>query len=295
MEIHPIEGLMKSAMDSIQNMVDVNTIIGEPIETSNNMVIIPISKVSFGFAAGGSEFKGETIDEYKKRDKEEQIQYRLPFGGGSGATVSITPVAFVVVSQDSIKLMPVEHASTIDKLLDYVPDLMERTTSIVTKVINTKNVSKENEEFFAKTNSENYLKNEENFDNVNRNANRNIDENVNKNVDKNANRNIDENANRNVDRNANRNVDGNANKNVERNDNVNGNVNRNVDKISNRNEDNTSYDSINNERNKANSQNVAGKNYSASKPVGSVSRVIPKEVEIEYDETNKLEEYLEDE
>ena len=53
------------------------------VQTSNNIVIIPISKVSFGFAAGGSEFKGETIDEYKKADKEEAIQYRLPFGGGS--------------------------------------------------------------------------------------------------------------------------------------------------------------------------------------------------------------------
>ena len=83
MSEHPIEGLMTTAMNSIQDMVDVNTIIGEPIETSNNIVIIPISKVSFGFAAGGSEFKGETIDEYKKADKEEAIQYRLPFGGGS--------------------------------------------------------------------------------------------------------------------------------------------------------------------------------------------------------------------
>ena len=55
---------MKTAMNSIQDMVDVNTIIGEPIETSNGMVIIPISKVCFGFAAGGSEFSGETIDEY---------------------------------------------------------------------------------------------------------------------------------------------------------------------------------------------------------------------------------------
>lgn len=82
---HPIEGLMLTAMNSIRDMVDVNTIIGEPIETSNNIIIIPISKVSFGFAAGGSEFKGETIDEYKKRDKEESIQYKLPFGGGSGA------------------------------------------------------------------------------------------------------------------------------------------------------------------------------------------------------------------
>lgn len=85
MSEHPIEGLMVTAMNSIQDMVDVNTIIGEPIETSNNIIIIPISKVSFGFAAGGSEFKGETIDEYKKRDKEESIQYKLPFGGGSGA------------------------------------------------------------------------------------------------------------------------------------------------------------------------------------------------------------------
>lgn len=83
MEEHPIEGLMLTAMNSIREMVDVNTIIGEPIETSNNIIIIPISKVGFGFAAGGSEFKGETIDEYNKRDKEEEIQYKLPFGGGS--------------------------------------------------------------------------------------------------------------------------------------------------------------------------------------------------------------------
>ena len=85
MNEHPIEGLMTTAMNSIQDMIDVNTIIGEPIETTTNIVIIPISKVSFGFAAGGSEFSGETIDEYSKKDKEEEIQYRLPFGGGSGA------------------------------------------------------------------------------------------------------------------------------------------------------------------------------------------------------------------
>ena len=63
MSEHPIEGLMNTAMNSIKEMVDVNTIIGEPIETSNNIIILPISKVGFGFAAGGSEFKGETINE----------------------------------------------------------------------------------------------------------------------------------------------------------------------------------------------------------------------------------------
>ncbi len=82
-ENHPIEGLMLTAMSSIHDMIDVNTIIGEPIESIDGMTIIPISKVSFGFAAGGSEFKGETIDEYSKKEKEELVQYRLPFGGRS--------------------------------------------------------------------------------------------------------------------------------------------------------------------------------------------------------------------
>ena len=131
MSEHPIEGLMVTAMNSIQDMIDVNTIIGEPIETSNNVVIIPISKVSFGFAAGGSEFKGETIDEYTKKDKEEAIQYRLPFGGGSGAGVTINPVAFLVIQSDSVKLMPVNHTSSLDKLLDYMPDLIEKANNMM--------------------------------------------------------------------------------------------------------------------------------------------------------------------
>ncbi|MFR0922792.1 MAG: GerW family sporulation protein [Clostridia bacterium] len=138
MSEHPIEGLMTTAMNSIQDMIDVNTIIGEPIETVNNIVIIPISKVSFGFAAGGSEFKGETIDEYKKVEKEEQIQYRLPFGGGSGAGVTINPVAFLVIQPNNIKLMPVNHSSSIDKLLDYVPDLMDKTNNMMNRIVSNK-------------------------------------------------------------------------------------------------------------------------------------------------------------
>ena len=135
---HPIEGLMLTAMSSIQDMVDVNTIIGEPIETSNNIVIIPISKVSFGFAAGGSEFNEETIDEYIKKEKEEQVQYKLPFGGGSGAGVSINPVAFLVIQEGSVKLLPVNHSSAIDRLLDYVPDLFEK----IGKKMNKNNIIK---------------------------------------------------------------------------------------------------------------------------------------------------------
>ncbi len=143
---HPIENLMLTAMNSIKDMVDVNTIIGEPIETSNNTIIIPISKVGFGFAAGGSEFKGETIDEYTKREKEEAIQYRLPFGGGSGAGVSIAPVAFLVVQPNNVKLLPVEHCSAIDRLLDYVPDLIEKANIILNKNIQNKKEEMKNQE-----------------------------------------------------------------------------------------------------------------------------------------------------
>lgn len=146
MNEHPIEGLMLTAMNSIKDMVDVNTIIGEPIETSNNIIIIPISKVGFGFAAGGSEFKAETIDEYTKKDKEEAIQYKLPFGGGSGAGVSISPIAFLVVQSNNVKLLPVNHSSAIDRLLDYVPDLIEKTNAMLNKQMNNKKEEKKEEE-----------------------------------------------------------------------------------------------------------------------------------------------------
>lgn len=140
MSEHPIESLMMTAMTSIQDMVDVNTIIGEPIETTNGITIIPISKVCFGFAAGGSEFSGETIKEYNRKDKDEEIEYKLPFGGGAGAGVSINPVAFIVVQEDTVKLMPVDHSSCLDKILDYVPDLMQKMSNMFNKTM------KQNEE-----------------------------------------------------------------------------------------------------------------------------------------------------
>ena len=145
MSEHPIEGLMVTAMNSIQDMIDVNTIIGEPIETSNNVIIIPISKLGFGFAAGGSEFKGETIDEYMKKEKEEQVQYRLPFGGGAGAGVSISPIAFLVVQPNNVKLLPITHSSAVDRLLDYVPDLMEKMNSYLNRSMQNKKEEKKEE------------------------------------------------------------------------------------------------------------------------------------------------------
>ena len=140
MSEHPIESLMMTTMSSIQNMVDVNTIIGEPIETAAGITIIPVSKVCFGFAAGGSEFSGETLKEYNRKDKDEEIEYKLPFGGGAGAGVSIHPVAFLVVQNNNVKLMPVDHDSCIDKLLDYVPDLLQKMNDMFNKNLQQKEV-----------------------------------------------------------------------------------------------------------------------------------------------------------
>ena len=138
-ENHPIEGLMLTTMSSIHDMIDVNTIIGEPIESADGMTIIPISKVSFGFAAGGSEFNTESINEYSKKEKEELIQYRLPFGGGAGAGASISPVAFLIIQNGTTKLLPVEHSSCIDRLMDYVPDLMEKMNEMFNKKVQNQN------------------------------------------------------------------------------------------------------------------------------------------------------------
>ena len=134
MKEHPIEGLMLTAMESIRSMIDVNTIVGEPMDISDDITIIPISKVGFGLAAGGSEFKDETIEGYlRKQNSEEEIQYRLPFGGGAGVGASISPVAFIMVQSGTVKLMPIEHSSSLDKLLDYVPDLFEKLNKTTEK------------------------------------------------------------------------------------------------------------------------------------------------------------------
>ena len=152
-------------MNNIKDMIDVNTIIGEPIETSNNIVIIPISKVSFGFAAGGSEFNGETINEYKKVEKEEQIQYRLPFGGGSGAGVTINPIAFLVIQPENVKLIPVNHTSSLDKLLDFMPDLIEKTNAMITKILSS-NKNEESEKVLKQEKKENEAHKVKKYDNT---------------------------------------------------------------------------------------------------------------------------------
>ena len=137
MNEHPIEGLMKTAMQNIKEMVDVNTILGDPVETPDGNVIVPISKVTFGFAAGGSEFEsmqnkpsGRERDRERSQSQEGSEANGFPFGGGSGAGITIHPVAFLVVGKEQTKLLPVESNVMVDRILDSAPQLLDKIQSM---------------------------------------------------------------------------------------------------------------------------------------------------------------------
>lgn len=121
MEKHPISDLMETTMQKIREMVDVNTIVGQPISTPDGITIIPVSKVSFGFASGGSDYSS-------KNEKSEQP---VMFGGGSGAGISIMPIAFLIINETNVKLLPVTPpaGSTVDRLVELVPEIMDKVSA----------------------------------------------------------------------------------------------------------------------------------------------------------------------
>ena len=128
---HPIEGLMKNAMTSLENMIDVNKIVGDIVETSDGSIIIPVSKVSFGFAAGGSEFNTNKLNKFMDNAK-------LPFGGGSGAGVNISPMAFLIVKDGNVKLLTLNNTSPLDKLVDEIPDVINKINDFINKSLEVK-------------------------------------------------------------------------------------------------------------------------------------------------------------
>ena len=123
MDRHPIGDIMETTMQKIREMVDVNTIVGDPITTPEGIMLIPVSKVSFGFTSGGTDFHG----------KNQPQNANNSFGGGVGAGVHITPVAFVVVKGDSVKMLSVAPpvSSTIDRVIDVVPEVIDKVTDFV--------------------------------------------------------------------------------------------------------------------------------------------------------------------
>jgi len=109
-------------MRKMREMIDANTIVGEPISTPDGVTLIPVSKVSFGFVGGGSDFA-------KKTDS------KVGFGGGTGAGVNITPVAFLIAKGEDVELMYITPPamSTIDRIIDTVPEVMDKVTDFLAK------------------------------------------------------------------------------------------------------------------------------------------------------------------
>lgn len=116
--MHNIEGLMGVTMEKIREMVDVNTIIGDPIVTADGTTVIPVSKVSFGFASGGSDLPAKNPKDL--------------FGGGAGAGVTIQPIAFIVINKDGVKLLQMTvNSNTANSIINTVPDVVDKISDLI--------------------------------------------------------------------------------------------------------------------------------------------------------------------
>ncbi|MCM3784055.1 GerW family sporulation protein [Neobacillus mesonae] len=135
MSDHPIQGLMKTAMENIKAMVDVNTIVGDAVETPDGTVILPISRVGFGFAAGGSDFHLDNENESKSSNSGNAHSSKAnPFGGGSGGGVSIRPIAFLVVGSQGVHIVPLDNQTHLfEKIIDSAPQVIDQIQSIFQK------------------------------------------------------------------------------------------------------------------------------------------------------------------
>ena len=129
-----IEGMMDSTVNKIKEIVNADTIIGKAITTSDGTVVIPVSKVTYGFASGGSDFAADR----------ERCGDREMFGGGNGAGVSIIPVAFLVVSDGDVKLLQVEAFNgALDRIISMTPDIVDKIGNAIKK---RKNKGKQTDE-----------------------------------------------------------------------------------------------------------------------------------------------------
>lgn len=120
MSENKINGIMGTTMEKIKEMVDVNTVVGDPIVSPDGTMIIPVSKVTCGFASGGSDLPAKINREC--------------FGGGSGAGITIQPVAFLTVYKGNVKLIQIDKFnSAADRVVSMVPDMVDRVSALFSK------------------------------------------------------------------------------------------------------------------------------------------------------------------
>ena len=115
MDKHPIETIMSTTMENIRDVIDVNTVVGDAVTPAEGTVIIPISRVSFGFVAGGGEYGLKTP---------QPTANDLPFAGGTGAGVTVQPMGFLVVKNDQVRLTPAQYYAPVDRVIEMIPPLL---------------------------------------------------------------------------------------------------------------------------------------------------------------------------
>lgn len=129
--MHPIENIMQTSIEQIKRMVDVNTVIGNPVSTENQTMILPVSKVSLGFLVGGGEY-GKMASARKAACRcDEDNEARFPFAGASAVGMSITPLAFVTVEEGNVRVLPAEQSCITDRLMDVVPQAMKCIEKVI--------------------------------------------------------------------------------------------------------------------------------------------------------------------
>lgn len=122
---HPINDVLGLTMERLKEMVDVNTVVGTPITTPDGVTVIPISRVSMGFASGGSDFSPKNLPANKSNC----------FGGGSGAGVTITPVSFLIIHGDNVRIINANPMpdGAVEKAINMVPEIVDKVTDMVGK------------------------------------------------------------------------------------------------------------------------------------------------------------------
>ncbi|MBR2047990.1 MAG: GerW family sporulation protein [Oscillospiraceae bacterium] len=120
-----LPNMLENTIAKIREMVDVNSVVGTPITTPDGVTIIPVSKVSVGFGGGGSDFANKNPNS------------ELPFGGGVGGGVKVTPIAFLVIRGESVRMMPVASApsTTADRVVEMIPDALDRIVSVIDRKV----------------------------------------------------------------------------------------------------------------------------------------------------------------
>ena len=115
--------MLENAIAKIREMVDVNSVIGDPITTPDGTTIIPVSKVSVGFGGGGSDYVSRNVNKLDNH----------PFGGGAGGGIKVTPIAFLIVKEGSVRMLPVAAPvnTTTDRLVEQIPDTLDKIVSFI--------------------------------------------------------------------------------------------------------------------------------------------------------------------